>query len=366
MNAATVLSTSPQLGGVPFSAGAQISNGEIAARTTASARRQGRQRDMMYGQCHNRGVPPCAPSVALNLVSPQQAPQSHLTADPLQWQECRNIVLPGTYISSGYAAVNPPWLVQNTFVSTPMERSPSLDGFYEERMVRSTPPSPPPSGQLERAGPTVSVPAGESQFMIPTPTGSEAGTMLLPPPGKEVGLNTHELPVLRLSDVLGDASQGKTFGEVGSNVDAWSTTDSTAAESIPSQSYAGALGARFRAVDGTLSCGASSAGSAEIPGMTHSYQAAESTRTDGKPELGSAELPSRGSTLHRWGVCKPCAFVFQACNNGVDCQFCHLCEPGERKRRKKERLAIKREARTQLRQQQWEHNRLGTQRRLVH
>jgi len=69
------------------------------------------------------------------------------------------------------------------------------------------------------------------------------------------------------------------------------------------------------------------------------------------PALGSPELPCKGSVLHRWGACKPCAF-FQivtddkgGCKNGVECTFCHLCEPGEKKRRKKERQAIKREGR---------------------
>jgi len=344
MIATTVLSTSPQLR-------------DPASRMYAGTQRQAYQ---FYNQGHQQ----CAPSVALNLVSAQQPPQNRLPPGTLQWQECPNLILPGTYISSGYAAVHPPWLVQNTFVSTPMERSPSLDGFFEERMVRSTPPSPPPSGKLERAGPTVSVPSGESQFMIPTPTGSEAGSMLLPLAGKEVGLNPQELPVLRLSDVLGDASHGKWLGDLSSNVDAWSTAGSTAAESIPSipsQNMGIGAGPRFRG-EGTLSCATSSAGSAEITGVANSYQAAESSQRDiGKPELGSAELPTRGSTLHRWGVCKPCAFVFQSCDNGVDCQFCHLCEPGERKRRKKERLTIKREARSQIRQQQWERARLGVQ-----
>jgi len=42
--------------------------------------------------------------------------------------------------------------------------------------------------------------------------------------------------------------------------------------------------------------------------------------------------------LHQWNACKPCAFMFQGgCKNGVECDFCHLCEQGERKRRKKER-----------------------------
>jgi len=51
-----------------------------------------------------------------------------------------------------------------------------------------------------------------------------------------------------------------------------------------------------------------------------------------------AQVPNRGSALHSLGACKPCAFVFQnACANGFECEFCHLCDSSERKRRKKER-----------------------------
>lgn len=57
-------------------------------------------------------------------------------------------------------------------------------------------------------------------------------------------------------------------------------------------------------------------------------------------DLGSALLPSVGSLGHNAGMCKPCAFLYnKGCASGVDCQFCHLCGPGEKKRRAKERKA---------------------------
>jgi len=63
------------------------------------------------------------------------------------------------------------------------------------------------------------------------------------------------------------------------------------------------------------------------------------------PVLGSAQLPSRGSASHGKETCKPCAFVVQGtCKNDVECLFCHLCEPGEKKRRRKVWLKNKREA----------------------
>jgi len=53
----------------------------------------------------------------------------------------------------------------------------------------------------------------------------------------------------------------------------------------------------------------------------------------------SSAVPNVGSQNHDLGRCKPCAFVWKelGCENGEQCPFCHLCEPGERKRRHKEK-----------------------------
>ncbi|CAK0862186.1 unnamed protein product [Prorocentrum cordatum] len=48
-------------------------------------------------------------------------------------------------------------------------------------------------------------------------------------------------------------------------------------------------------------------------------------------------LPSRGSAGHSTGFCKPCAFyATKGCGNGAQCKFCHLCDAGEKKRRRKD------------------------------
>jgi len=52
-------------------------------------------------------------------------------------------------------------------------------------------------------------------------------------------------------------------------------------------------------------------------------------------------IQSRGSRSHQSGCCKPCAFFWKdGCKNGQDCQYCHLCPPGELKRRKKARAMM--------------------------
>jgi hypothetical protein len=63
-----------------------------------------------------------------------------------------------------------------------------------------------------------------------------------------------------------------------------------------------------------------------------------------EPELGSPELPTVGSAAHRFGNCKPCAFVHtKGCENGVECPYCHICRPGEKKRRQRDKLERRRE-----------------------
>jgi hypothetical protein len=63
-----------------------------------------------------------------------------------------------------------------------------------------------------------------------------------------------------------------------------------------------------------------------------------------EPEVGSPEFPTIGSTGHRIGSCKPCAFYYtKGCSNGVQCPFCHLCPAGEKKRRQREKGAFHRE-----------------------
>jgi len=60
-------------------------------------------------------------------------------------------------------------------------------------------------------------------------------------------------------------------------------------------------------------------------------------------QVGTAAAPTIGSLGHHLQLCKPCAFVDKGCASGTDCRFCHLCEPGEKKRRKKEKLQLRRE-----------------------
>lgn len=57
-----------------------------------------------------------------------------------------------------------------------------------------------------------------------------------------------------------------------------------------------------------------------------------------QPLLADSDLPSVGSVAHAQRKCKPCAFMHKGgCESGYQCKFCHLCPPGEKKMRTKER-----------------------------
>lgn len=78
---------------------------------------------------------------------------------------------------------------------------------------------------------------------------------------------------------------------------------------------------------------------------TQSYSRRSSRNSSGSedvpPQLGSEDLPSVGSLGHYMRRCKPCAFVTRTgCSNGAQCNFCHLCQPGEKKRRRKEKRSL--------------------------
>jgi len=52
------------------------------------------------------------------------------------------------------------------------------------------------------------------------------------------------------------------------------------------------------------------------------------------------ERPAPGALGHNLGRCRPCAWYHKdssSCRNGQSCRYCHLCPPGELKRRKREK-----------------------------
>jgi len=60
-------------------------------------------------------------------------------------------------------------------------------------------------------------------------------------------------------------------------------------------------------------------------------------------------LPSRGSSLHELGQCKPCAWFWKegGCDRFADCDYCHLCDlstlEASVKERRRETRRVKRQ-----------------------
>jgi len=53
-------------------------------------------------------------------------------------------------------------------------------------------------------------------------------------------------------------------------------------------------------------------------------------------------IPSIGSIDHGRNGCKPCAWFHhpEGCRHGAGCEFCHICQDGELKKRKKEKQCM--------------------------
>uniref|UniRef100_A0A7S4RJE7 C3H1-type domain-containing protein n=2 Tax=Alexandrium monilatum TaxID=311494 RepID=A0A7S4RJE7_9DINO len=171
-----------------------------------------------------------------------------------------------------------PLWVQNTFLTSADARPPSLEEFYEARRVRSCPAS-----------------------CISEPCDSEEASEA---PSRETCRRRPYYPGLRLVQQF------------------------RVALSREGRRPAGAVGSRAK----DRRRGSASECSTAAP---------SSPASENDPALGSPELPSLGSAGHSTGQCKPCVFVGKrGCKSGAACDFCHLCGPGEKKRRQRERRAL--------------------------
>lgn len=273
--------------------------------------------------------------------------------------------------SGRYRLEASPVSVRRTFIDFPLERSPSLEGFFDERRVRSSPVSRPTSGptsgvqsgaqsrplsrQTSSGGlePVTLCPRELESFLsiAATPTSSRMPTpraeLLAAEGSRSVAYDT-SVPASMALPQAGGASSGMTTPRTEPRpTESWATCPKVLPQVGGSHDCPIVL-RLSDAIDDTKLSGACStrAGSCTVPSTTTPSMAG-SANVPGAPPggglldrraLGTPEMPSRGSALHHWGACKPCAFVFaEGCENGKECQFCHLCEKDEKKRRRRER-----------------------------
>jgi len=277
-----------------------------------------------------------------------------------------------------------PVRVRNTFLDSPLERSPSLEKFFEERKVRSCPASGPHSRQgsnssLFPAPISEDEEEADNEAVAASPSGSNstwvtprAGCTPRKPmtTGHEAGSGSQLPPLARRDARTPDALAAAAAVQLAKDFETRTWDDGAAAEllstpptgveeevssnaasstmadhhwcSRPTSEASGSGAIPFSARQAAAGTAAGADGSAASTGAGTGFTPAASADASSRQAAKNAsELPSKGSALHTWGACKPCAFVFEAgCTNGTECQFCHLCEPGEKKRRKKERRRL--------------------------
>lgn len=202
-----------------------------------------------------------------------------------------------------------PLFVKNTFIDAKLDRPASLEGFLHERQAFSCPTSmvsePGSNCDGTRAAYPKLMPYCPGQtFKKSAAFGSSAPLAMFPMGGAQ------SKAAAPASLQTADTSLHTVDQDSGSEC---STAD-TAARPPPSPALevARALGT----ADAAACAG-------PVPAM---------------PSLESPALPSVGSAGHDQRQCKPCAFMHtKGCSSGADCQFCHLCGPGEKQRRQKEK-----------------------------
>mmetsp|Transcript_52040 Transcript_52040/g.100587 ORF Transcript_52040/g.100587 Transcript_52040/m.100587 type:complete len:344 (-) Transcript_52040:97-1128(-) len=97
-----------------------------------------------------------------------------------------------------------------------------------------------------------------------------------------------------------------------------------------------------------MACGANVRGTATVSFESFFTESAEEPlqpiEEKSSHEAQANTKLSVGSAGHLQRRCKPCAFYHleKGCDNGENCTFCHLCEPGEKKRRQKQKWERKR------------------------
>jgi hypothetical protein len=198
------------------------------------------------------------------------------------------------------------YTVKNTFVDYPAWeplRNLSLEGFFHERDCRSCPASRVQS--VDDTQETV-ITQGPSAFVVEAPCDVE-----------------HSAPrSISLEECLRDIEAKYQDLEFYDNISTKANTEEDTAPSTPEILSDCEDEVRPRAISLTSSLG----------------------------------LWSVGSAAHSSGTCKPCAFLWKdadGCQNGTNCKFCHMCPPGEVKRRKKDKLMMRKVVRQFQQQQTW-------------
>jgi len=252
--------------------------------------------------------------------------------------------------------------VRNTFIDTAAERSPSLERFYTEREVTTCPSAHIGrfTGLFREADSSV---GGDdiSDAQLPGETPKTCSSYDMSSDNAiSIGASAAPVLVLSLDDAIMASSQVSQTSACGQEFASPSAfTDGFPHVTGVPQPYAIGSGHSRTRVVLPSSCQFSEACPADSKGVASGVACLMALGTSSPPTgwgfqtvtappdhaaPGSEEMPSVGSAGHATGRCKPCAFFHKAegCANGLTCQFCHLCQPDEKQRRRKEKLEARR------------------------
>lgn len=241
-----------------------------------------------------------------------------------------------------------PFVVSNTFVSAPTDRQPSLDDFLQLREVHSCPTSaiaPPPGLEHVAERSPVLIPAGP--MLWPRTMSGEGLEMLMLAGGIDAAASPMLARPPRWPSTMSEDALEQMIG---------------ASARMSAAASAAAIFTRGAASPAPASSGAVPPPPvATAPLFEHSAMPPPPMATlvpiDSEPQVlhlsealsvpsVDTGIPTIGSAGHMSGTCKPCAFLHtKGCNNGFACSFCHLCDAGEKQRRKKEKKEVLRDVR---------------------
>jgi len=190
--------------------------------------------------------------------------------------------------------------IRNTFIDTTAERSPSLERFYREREVSTC-----PSAHIGRLRGLFQ----EADVDTAWTAADEADTRL---PSEHPDTTS--------------VSEASPCDAAGSSAFVISLAEALAPPYVPS------IGA--------------ARGGLVVPGRGRTLTRPSAVPAALEPLVAvPPQLPSAGSVSHASGECKPCAFFHTVgCTSGVHCEFCHLCDSEERRKRRKAKYEARRAA----------------------
>eukprot|EP00933_Yihiella_yeosuensis_P040316 TRINITY_DN34596_c0_g1_i1.p1 TRINITY_DN34596_c0_g1~~TRINITY_DN34596_c0_g1_i1.p1 ORF type:complete len:302 (+),score=53.94 TRINITY_DN34596_c0_g1_i1:139-1044(+) len=214
-----------------------------------------------------------------------------------------------------------PLIIRNTFIDLQDGRPPSLDEFFMERKIVSCPPS------------VLLNPGEESGAGHVTSTSTKTPTLACGKAGCGSG-GSH--PVVAAAAAV---------AAVAATAAAKAAAPWRRAQSSTSLASAGTATLASAAVcsDGSKSdCSTTDTDELSPPITPKNHSSSSSSLSQGADSSPDRlELPSVGSAGHADGSCKPCAFLHsKGCSSGRSCEFCHLCDAGEKKRRQKDKRAF--------------------------